>query len=141
MFKSHNGVTIGLRDIGGLLRVEIKAHHHRGTAAHLHARTGIDGPLQERKTLLPQMYNSRFHLNGVTQKYRRNKVGIDVGNYRHHLLRTEVGAEHMLQVVLLAQVVKGKVGIVVDMTVTVDIIKAYLNGNTPMEHRRTVGLI
>lgn len=64
---------------------QVITYHHRA-ALTLHLM-GIrsHGTLQQGKTLMPQMYHSRFYHQMIREKYRHKEVCIDIGYHNSQL--------------------------------------------------------
>ena len=115
------------RHLGRFLRFQIEADHHGAAFAHHAVLLHVHGTLVQRKTFIADVRYPRFDHDVVAVENRENKVGIDIGNHRHHLVGAVISLQHLVKVLLLAQVVVSKVSIIVDMAVAVDVVEANLH--------------
>lgn len=121
--------------IGGLLRLDVEANHHRATLADDFARFSAHGALAERKTALADMADARLDDDLVTIENGLDKVGVDIGDNGSHFGVFVVYLQDFLKVFLFAEVVVGEVSVVVNMAELVNVVKAYLNGEAVVIYR------
>ena len=113
-----------------MLCFEIEADHDGGTGADNLVAFGVDGSLLERETLVADVGDASFDFYGVAVEDGSDEVGADVCNDRNHFRGTIVHLENGGQIVLLPEVIVGKIGVVIDVTVTVHVVEANLYGQT-----------
>lgn len=129
-FKLFDGLAVALRKFSRLLGAEVAAYHHGGTLAHHLMGDGVDGTLLKGEAFGADMGDACFHCDAVGVENRSNEVGVDVGYHGYDLAETVVHAKNFAHVFVLAQIVVGKIGVVVDVAISVNIVEAYLYGNT-----------
>lgn len=133
--ERFDGTAIGLGNISRSLLAERVADHHGGATANDIARLLIDGLLLKGKALLTEIADARLDNDFVAVEDWGEKVGVDIGHDGNDFSMVVVDVEHVLDVLLLAEVVVGKIGVVVDVTKTIHVVEANLYGDAVVEER------
>ena len=85
------------------------------------------------------MRYTRLDDDGVAIEDRQEEVGLDVGHDGGYADLAVVDVKDIDKVVLLAQVVEGEVGVVIDVAIAVHVVEAHLYGQSVAERLRLFG--
>ena len=110
--------------------------NHDGLAfTHHTARRNVYCPLLKRETLVAKTATTSLHDNLVAIEDRGKKISLYISNNGYDVLQTEIRREYLTKILIFAQIVVGKITIVVDMTIGVKVIETDLNIQFAVEYR------
>lgn len=120
--------TVVFGNIRRTLCLEREADHHGKASTDGALCPEVDSLLLQGEALLPDVTNTRFHHDLVVTENRLDEVCVDIGNDRHHILLTIVFGKHVVEVILLAQIIIGEVGVVIYVPEAVHVVEPDLYG-------------